>query len=76
MTETKPSDAQARAISVGRDGCVTLPDDVLAILGIEKGKHVYLLPENDGFRLTGHKGIAATLRESPHGNFTDNPEKP
>lgn len=51
------------ALSVTRGGGVTLPPEVLQRLGIQEGKHLYLVSSDHGYQLLGPQGYADLLRE-------------
>jgi hypothetical protein len=69
-TQTKwaePGPAKTQAdeeiLQVTRGNSVTLPAEVLTQLGIQEGKHVYLVPTRHGYQLLGSQGYADHLRE-------------
>ncbi|REG20513.1 AAA domain-containing protein [Archangium gephyra] len=55
--------ADEELLQVTRGGGVTLPFEVLKQLGIQDGKHVYLVPSRHGYQLLGPQGYADHLRE-------------
>jgi predicted ATPase len=63
----EPAPARKRAdeetLQVTRGNSVTLPADVLKQLGIQEGKHVFLVPTEHGYQLLGPQGYADHLRE-------------
>jgi hypothetical protein len=63
--EPAPARKQAdeELLPVTRGGGVTLPAEVLKQLGIQEGKHVYLVPTLHGYQLLGAQGYADYLRE-------------
>jgi hypothetical protein len=63
--EPAPARKQAdeELLQVTRGGGVTLPAEVLNQLGIQEGRHVYLVPARHGYRLLGAQGYADYMRE-------------
>jgi AAA ATPase domain len=63
----EPSPPKKRAdeetLRVTRGNSVTLPAEVLKQLGIQEGKHVFLVPTEHGYQLLGPQGYADHLRE-------------
>jgi len=55
--------ADEEILQVTRGSSVTLPAEVLKQLGIQEGKHVYLVPGAHGYQLLGPQGYADHLRE-------------
>ena len=55
--------AEEESLPVTRGGGVTLSPDILKQLGIQEGKHVYLVPTRHGYQLLGPQGYADFLRE-------------
>jgi predicted ATPase len=62
--EPVPAKKQAdeELLQVTRGNSVTLPSEVLKQLGIQEGKHVYLVPTAHGYQLLGPQGYADHLR--------------
>lgn len=56
----KQADEEVLPVTRGRS--VTLPAEVLKQLGIQEGKHVYLVPSAHGYQLLGPQGYADHLR--------------
>jgi hypothetical protein len=63
--EPAPAKMQAdeESLPVTRGGGVTLSPEILKQLGIQEGKHVYLVPTRHGYQLLGPQGYADLLRE-------------
>ncbi|WP_395857400.1 AAA family ATPase [Cystobacter fuscus] len=63
--EPAPAKVQAdeEVLTVTRGCSVTLPAEVLKHLGVQEGKHVYLVPTRHGYQLLGAQGYADHLRE-------------
>jgi hypothetical protein len=55
--------ADEESLPVTRGGGVTLSPEVLKQLGIQEGKHLYLVPTRHGYQLLGPQGYADFLRE-------------
>lgn len=55
--------AEHEALLVTRGGGVTLPKEMLSRLGIEEGKHLYLVSRDHGYQLLGPQGYADLVLE-------------
>ncbi len=55
--------AEEESLPVTRGGGVTLSPEILKQLGIQEGKHVYLVPTQHGYQLLGPQGYADLLKE-------------